>query len=130
LKEGEGAHSPLEVIDPGDVDRRSSGKPELRPAQQLAGFFDLLDGDSHLPALIIDGDAPQEPSMPLDHIALPGFEDGRGVHFPMMNGIMPVRVFVPRAALHGEGAPLAEGQYMTRFTSFRDVYEAVARDTL
>ena len=65
--------------------------------------------------------------MPLDHIALPGFEDGRGVHFPMMNGNMPVRVFVPRVALQGEGAPLAEGQYMARFKAFRDVYEAVAR---
>jgi Protein of unknown function (DUF1488) len=65
--------------------------------------------------------------MPLDHIALPGFEDGRGVHFPMMNGNAPVRVFVPRVALQGEGAPLAEGQYMARFKAFRDVYEAVAR---
>ena len=65
--------------------------------------------------------------MPLDYISLPGFEDGRGVHFPMTNGNMSVRVFVSRAALQGEGAPLAEGQYMTRFTSFRDVYEAVAR---
>jgi hypothetical protein len=65
--------------------------------------------------------------MPLDHIALPGLEDGRGVHFPMMNGNAPVRVFVSRAALQGEGAPLAEGQYMARFKEFRDVYEAVAR---
>jgi hypothetical protein len=65
--------------------------------------------------------------MSLDHIALPGFEDGRGVHFPMMNGNTPVRVFVSRAALRGEGAPLADGQYMTRFKAFRDVYEAVAR---
>jgi hypothetical protein len=65
--------------------------------------------------------------MSLDHIALPGFEDGRGVHFPMMNGNAPVRVFVSRVALRGEGAPLAEGQYMVRFKAFRDVYEAVAR---
>jgi hypothetical protein len=65
--------------------------------------------------------------MPLNHIALPGFEDGRGVHFPMVNGNMPVRVFVPRTALQGEGSPLAEGQYMARFKAFRDVYEAVAR---
>jgi Protein of unknown function (DUF1488) len=68
-----------------------------------------------------------DPNMSLDHIALPGFEDGRGVHFPMMNGDMPVRVFVPRAALQGEGSTLAEGQYMARFKAFRDVYEAVAR---
>jgi Protein of unknown function (DUF1488) len=65
--------------------------------------------------------------MSLDHIALPGFEDGRGVHFPMMNGNAPVRVFVPHRALQGEGAPPAEGQYMARFKAFRDVYEAVAR---
>jgi hypothetical protein len=37
------------------------------------------------------------------------------------------RVFVPRSALQGEGAQLAEGQYMVRFRAFRDVYEAVAR---
>jgi Protein of unknown function (DUF1488) len=78
-------------------------------------------------SLIIDDDSSPEPNMPLDHIALPGFEDRRGVHFPMMNGNMPVRVFVPRRALQGEGAPLAEGQYMARFKAFRDVYEAVAR---
>jgi hypothetical protein len=66
--------------------------------------------------------------MSLDHTALPGFEDGRGVHFPMMNGNAPVRVFVPRAALQGEGAPLAEEQYMARFKAFRDVYEAIARE--
>jgi hypothetical protein len=84
------------------------------------GFSDLLDGDSHLPAVSIDGDAPQDPSMPLDHIALPGFEDGRGVHFPMMNGNMPVRVFVPRA-------PLGEGQSMARFNESRDIYDPVAR---
>ena len=65
--------------------------------------------------------------MPLEYIALPGFEDGRGVHFPMMNGNAPVRVFVPRVALQGDGAPLAEGQYMARFKEFRDVSEAVAR---
>jgi hypothetical protein len=65
--------------------------------------------------------------MPLEYIALPGFEDGRGVHFPMMNGNAPVRVFVSRLALQGEGAPLEEGQYMARFKAFRDVYEAVAR---
>jgi Protein of unknown function (DUF1488) len=65
--------------------------------------------------------------MPLDHIALRGFDDGPGVHFPRMNGNAPVRVFVPRVALQGEGAPLAEGQYMARFKEFRDVYEAVAR---
>jgi hypothetical protein len=45
----------------------------------------------------------------------------------MMNGNVSVRVFVPRAALQGEGAPLAEGQCMARFKAFRDVYEAVAR---
>jgi hypothetical protein len=72
-------------------------------------------------------DAHPDPNMPLDHIALPGFEDARGVHFPMMNGNAPVRVFVPRSALQGEGAQLAEGQYMVRFRAFRDVYEAVAR---
>jgi hypothetical protein len=66
--------------------------------------------------------------MPLDHITLPGFEDGRGVHFPMMNGNTHIRVFVPRAALQSEGAALAEGQYMGRFKAFRDVYEAVARE--
>jgi hypothetical protein len=27
--------------------------------------------------------------MPLDDIALPGFDDGLGVHFPMMNGDTP-----------------------------------------
>jgi Protein of unknown function (DUF1488) len=68
--------------------------------------------------------------MALNHIALPGFEDGRGVHFPMMNGNMPVRVFVSRAALQSEGPPLAEGQYMARLKAFRDVYEAVARAKL
>jgi hypothetical protein len=121
------APSPLEMIDSGDVDRRSNSEPELRPTQQLASFFDLLHGDSHLRALVIEFDAPSDPTMSLDHIALPGFEDGRGVHFPMMNGNTPVRVFVSRAALRGEGAPLADGQYMTRFKAFRDVYEAVAR---
>jgi hypothetical protein len=66
--------------------------------------------------------------MPLDAINLPGLEDGRGVHFPMMNGNMPVRVFVPRVALQGEGATLAENQFMARFKAFRDVYEAIARE--
>jgi hypothetical protein len=42
------------MIDPGHVDRRSNGKPELGPPEQFAGFFDLLDGDSHLSALTID----------------------------------------------------------------------------
>ena len=65
--------------------------------------------------------------MPLEHIALPGIEDGRGVHFPMMNGNTPVRVFLPRVTLQGEGAALGEGQYMARVDAFRDVYEAVAR---
>jgi hypothetical protein len=65
--------------------------------------------------------------MSLDHIALPGFGDRRGVHFPMMNGDAPVRVFVTRAALQGEGAQLGEAQYLARFDAFRDVYEAVAR---
>jgi hypothetical protein len=66
--------------------------------------------------------------MPLDHIALPGFDDGPGVHFPMMNGNAPVRLFVPRVALQGEGAPLTEGQYIARFKAFRDVYEAIAKE--
>jgi hypothetical protein len=79
------AHSPLEMIDSCNVDRRSNGEPELGPAQELAGFFDLLDGDSHFSTLIIDVDAPPDPNMSLDHIALPGFKDGRGVHFPMMD---------------------------------------------
>ena len=65
--------------------------------------------------------------MSLDHIALPGFGDRRGVHFPMMNGNAPVRVFVTRAALQGEGPQLEEAQYLARFNAFRDVYEAVAR---
>jgi hypothetical protein len=65
--------------------------------------------------------------MSLDHIALPGFGDRRGVHFPMMNGNAPVRVFVTRAALQGEGPQLEEAQYTARFKAFRDVYEAVAR---
>ena len=39
----------------------------------------------------------------------------------------PFGCFVPRAALQGGGAPLAEGQYMAHFKAFRDVYEAVAR---
>jgi hypothetical protein len=59
--------------------------------------------------------------MRLDHIALPGFEDGRGVHFPMTDSDAPVRLFVPRAALQGEGASLAEGQYIVRFKAFCDV---------
>jgi hypothetical protein len=115
------------MIDASNVDRRSNGEPELGPTQQLAGFFDLLDRDGHRSTLMIDVDAPLDQNMSLDHIALPGFEDGRGVHFPMMNGNVTVRVFVPRAALQGEGSPLAEGQYIARFKAFRDVYEAVAR---
>jgi hypothetical protein len=65
--------------------------------------------------------------MSLDPINLPGFEDGRGIHFPMRNGNISVRVLVTRATLQGEGAPLAQGQYMARFKAFRDVYEAIAR---
>jgi len=63
----------------------------------------------------------------LDHIALPGFEDGRGVHLPMMDGDMPARVFVARVALQGEGAPLGECQYMARFKESPGVYQAVTR---
>jgi hypothetical protein len=47
---GKGALSSLEVIDPGNIDHRSNCEPELGPTEQLAGFFDLLDGDSHLPS--------------------------------------------------------------------------------
>jgi hypothetical protein len=66
--------------------------------------------------------------MSLDHIGLPGFGDRRGVHFPMMNGNAPVRVFITRAALQGEGPQLEETQYVARFNAFRDVYEAVAKE--
>jgi hypothetical protein len=65
--------------------------------------------------------------MSLDHTALPGFADRRGVHFPMMHGNAPVRVFITRAALQGEGPQLEETQYIARFNAFRDVYEAVAK---
>jgi hypothetical protein len=66
--------------------------------------------------------------VPLEHINHRGLQDARGIHFPMTNGDASVRVFVTRAALQGEGAPLAEGQYMARFKAFRDVYEAIARE--
>jgi Protein of unknown function (DUF1488) len=108
------------------VDRTASRNCDQ--PQQLSSFFDQLDGDSHLSALIIDGHAPQDPSIPLDHIALRGFEDGRGVHFPMMTSNAPVRVLVTREALQGQGGALALGQYIARFKAFRDVYEAVARE--
>jgi hypothetical protein len=63
-----------------------------------------------------------------DPTKLPGFEDSLGVHFPMRNGNISVRVLVTRAALQGEGAPPAQGQYMARFKAFRNVYEAIARE--
>jgi uncharacterized protein DUF1488 len=72
--------------------------------------------------------APLDQHMSLDHIALPGFADRRGVHFPMMNGNAPVRVFITRAALQGEGPHLEETQFIARFNAFRDVYEAVAKE--
>jgi hypothetical protein len=65
--------------------------------------------------------------MSLGPIDLAGLEDSRGVHFPMMNSNVSVRVLVTRA-LQGQGAPLAAGQYIVRFQAFRDVYEAIARE--
>jgi hypothetical protein len=76
----------------------------------------------------VNGNARLDQPMSLDHIALPGFGDRRGVHFPMMNGNMPVRIFITRAALQGEGPSLDETQYVARFNAFRDVYEAVAKE--
>jgi hypothetical protein len=53
--------------------------------------------------------------MSLDSIALPGFEDSRGVRFWTMNGNVSEREFVTRAALQSEGAPLS------RDVAFRSV---------
>ena len=77
---------------------------------------------------MVNGDARLDQHMSLDRIALPGFGDRRGVHFPMMNGNAPVRIFITRAALQGEGPPLEEAQYVARFNAFRDVYEAIAKE--
>jgi hypothetical protein len=66
--------------------------------------------------------------MALDPVNLPGLEDDRGVHFAMRNGSRSVRVLVTREALQGEGKPLTAGEYIARFKTFRDVYEAIAKE--
>jgi hypothetical protein len=71
--------------------------------------------------------APPAVDTMLEHMNFRGYEDARGVHFPMRDGQKMVRVFVTRAALEGQKADLAEGGFLPRFEAFRRIYEDVAR---
>jgi hypothetical protein len=62
----------------------------------------------------------------LEAMKLPGYEDARGVHFPMRAGDRHIRVFVTSAALQGQGSGIPVGEGLARFDSFRSVYETVA----
>jgi hypothetical protein len=62
----------------------------------------------------------------LEAMKLAGYEDARGVHFPMRDGDRHIRVFVTRAALQGQGSGIPVGEGLARFDSFRSVYETVA----
>jgi hypothetical protein len=64
----------------------------------------------------------------LAHVNSSGHEDEQGVHFPMMNGNVSVRVLVTRAALRGEGGVPVEGVYMGRFEAARTFFEILARE--
>jgi hypothetical protein len=62
----------------------------------------------------------------LEAMKLPGYEDARGVHFPMRDGDRHIRVFITRTALRGQGSGIPVGEGLARFDTLRSVYEAVA----
>jgi hypothetical protein len=63
----------------------------------------------------------------LNSINRPGFVNAHGVHFAMLHDNTSIRILITRNALQGEGSAIKEDAYLSRFNSFRDVYEIVAK---
>ncbi len=65
--------------------------------------------------------------MPLDHSNSAGYENERGVHFPMMHNNTIIRILATREVLQGlKSSTPEEGSYMARFEAHRKEFEAIA----
>ncbi len=65
--------------------------------------------------------------MPLERVNSAGFENARGVHFPMRDRHTTVRVLVARRVLQDMRGASADGDAcLARFESFRREFEAIA----
>jgi hypothetical protein len=112
------------------VGGRDEAKNRAQHQNPITATADIGLGKNsiHEARKIRDGKKAPSASPTLTHVGSSAYENEQGVHFPMMNGNMSVRVLVARSALQGEGRPPADGIYLRRFEAARAFFEILARE--